>query len=306
MQRSRGFTLIELLVVIGVVAILIALLVPAVQKVREAAARSQCQNHLKQISLAIHHHHDVHKHLPQNLQAGFFLHSTSWSWLANLLPFVEQDALHRQANIPKGLTNVVLPDGALAVSKRIAIYRCPSDPDFGVDTMTNRANVNPAPMGLTNYKGVSGSNWTWGDWRWNPVALPGGSNNGLDAGNGFFFRSDGTGPNQRRLSLVHVADGLSNTFMVGECLPGKDIHVSWAFANHANATCAIYPNSKQTSGADWDMGDWWNVYSFRSQHPGGLQFALGDGSVRFILDTIDIPTYRALATINGSEPVSVP
>jgi prepilin-type processing-associated H-X9-DG protein len=94
--------------------------------------------------------------------------------------------------------------------------------------------------------------------------------------------------------------------MIGEDVPSKNIHCAWPFANTANGTCAIAPNCKRPDGTEFAITDWPNVYSFRSLHPGGLHFALADGSVRFISDSIDLPTYRALATINGREAVTVP
>jgi prepilin-type N-terminal cleavage/methylation domain-containing protein len=306
--RRSGFTLIELLVVIAIIAILIALLVPAVQKVREAAARTTCQNNLKQIALAAHGYHDAYKFLPQNFGFSYTAGSKDWSWLALILPYIEQSNLFSQASIPNNPINFNIPGVGLVCSQPIAVFRCPSDPIAGQPTLTNRASVGTTPMGLTNYKGVAGSNWQWGDTRWNPVSLPGGSTHGLDNGNGMFFRSDGTpsNTNNRRLKLTDIRDGTSNTFMVGEVLPEKDLRVSWAFADHATGTCAIYPNSTQTSGAEFPASDWPNVYSFRSQHTGLIQFALADASVRPLSVGIDIPSYRALCTIRGNEAVSPP
>jgi hypothetical protein len=94
--------------------------------------------------------------------------------------------------------------------------------------------------------------------------------------------------------------------MIGEDLPDQNIHCAWPFANTATGTCAIAPNARRADGTEYSLSDWPNVYSFRSRHANGLQFANADGSVRFISNDISLPTYRALATIQGGEVVSVP
>jgi prepilin-type N-terminal cleavage/methylation domain-containing protein len=303
----EGFTLIELLVVIAIIAILIAMLVPAVQKVRESAARTQCQNNLKQIALAVHSYHDNYKALPQSFGSAFIIANKEWSWLAFTLPYIEQGNLYSQANIPNNAVNFNIPGLGLACSQPINVFRCPSDPIAGIPTLNDRIGAAPTPMALSNYKGVSGANWNWGDSRWNPVSLPGGSADGLDNGDGIFFRSDGApgNANNRKLKLTGITFGTSNTLMIGEVLPEKDRKVSWAFADHATASCGIFPHATQLSGAEFGPGDWANVSSFRSQHP-VLQFALADASVRVISRGIDIATYRGSCTIRGGEATSLP
>src|SRR5947209_5424326 len=182
MKRSRdrsGFTLIELLVVIAIIAILIALLVPAVQKVREAAARMQCSNNLKQLALACHNFHDMKKKLPANYgccgTGGAY-----WSWIAMILPYIEQDNIYKGGNIGAFNANK-FPTTTLAASAiggvptitiPIPMLRCPSDPTAGQLLWTNRADIGGGPNGagcaVSNYKGVAGSNWQWGNALFNP------------------------------------------------------------------------------------------------------------------------------------------
>jgi prepilin-type N-terminal cleavage/methylation domain-containing protein/prepilin-type processing-associated H-X9-DG protein len=311
-DHRRGFTLIELLVVIAIIGVLIALLLPAVQKVREAANRMKCSNNLKQLALAVHNYHDVEGHFPVNSGISLSLNATNWSWLARLLPYIEQDNLYRQGNIPTA-TLASCPD---VIRVQIKTFLCPTDPFSNSGPRTDEFNINPAPVGQTNYKGVSGGNWgndggigntgSAGsaftcDPRWRN-ASPTGSFNGLDNGDGIFFRDDFRAPRR----FADVVDGASNTLLIGEDLPAKNEHCDWPFANHATGTCGIGPNATDANGRDFSPADWPDVYSFHSLHPGGLQFAFVDGSVHFINDSIPLTLYRALASMNGGEVVTIP
>jgi prepilin-type N-terminal cleavage/methylation domain-containing protein/prepilin-type processing-associated H-X9-DG protein len=305
-RRGRcAFTLIELLVVIGIVSVLIGMLLPAVQKVREAAARMKCQNNLRQIGLATHHYHDTYNVLPSNYLVdggGFGPQTQAWSWLALLLPYLEQDALYRQANVQAN----TLYQSRVAVATQVSVFLCPSDSFSATGPRSDAADLgmwNPPFIlaGQTNYKGVGGSNWAWGDSRWRNIG-PGGNINGMTAGDGIFYRSDYT----RRKGFAAITDGLSNTLMVGEALPERTKWCAWPYANTAVGTCAIALNAKQLDGTPYDPWVWQNTYGFASRHPGGANFGLADGSVRFVTDGIDLATYRALATIQGGEVVSPP
>ena len=221
-SRRQGFTLIELLVVIAIIAILIALLLPAVQKVREAANRIQCTNNLKQMALAVHSYHDVYKQLPPNAQVidyGWGGDSgvpgpETWTWIARSLPYIEQSSLANTYNIPNG----TLGNAVAGLTTVIPVLVCPSANNPS-GPQTDWPNIPGVAMSLINYKGCSGSNWEWGNFIViDPNPNMGG--NGLDDGNGIFYRTDGNRP----LSITGITDGTSNTFMIGEDMHAYDQH----------------------------------------------------------------------------------
>ncbi len=296
-----GVSLVEVLVVLGLITLLIALLVPAVERVREEAARAQCAANLKQLALAVHSYEDVARCFPvDSLPYEWGPYNSSlkcWSWLARILPYIEQDDLYRQGNIP----NNTLSQSKDCIATPVSIFFCPSDNARDLGPRPNLANADQTLVAVTNYKGVSGANWKWGDAGWHNPGKNG-SWDGLNHGDGIFFRYDWKFPK----GFNAVRDGTSNTLMVGEDVPELDQWSAWAHANSAVGTCAIGPNAKNQAGADYSPWDWQNVYGFRSRHTGGLQFACADGSVHFISDTIDLALYRALATIQGDEALAVP
>jgi len=310
-SRSKGFTLIELLVVIAIIAILIGLLLPAVQKVREAAARTQCTNNLKQMALAVHGFQDAQLRLPYNLSPntfGYDDNGRSWSWLVRILPYIEQGALFTnlgQAGFGATPAVATVPTfNSLAALQATVIkaYVCPADQSSGI-LSRNRANGSTGSgTGPTNYKGVAGNNWVWGSFQ---NTGPTGNNNGLDVGNGMFYRSD----DQRApLQLNQLKDGTSNTMMIGEDLMDKNQHCGWVRSNYATGTCAIPLNNAMSTGQPGfnNAGDWPNVYSFRSMHTGGGNFAFADGGVKFITDSINLTLYRDLASHSGGEVTNLP
>jgi len=271
-RRSRGgFTLIELLVVIAIIAILIGLLLPAVQKIREAANRMKCSNNLKQMGLAIHNFHDTNGKLPSNMSPnvyGYDDNGRSWSWLAHLLPYIEQDNLHKStlglafgaiANAKWDLANGPNDANAGPTFNQLAAvhatiiktYLCPSDGDSAKAFVDGRGNgTTSAGCGPTNYKGVAGSNWAWGAIT---NVGPSGNNNGLDVGDGIFWRSDGQTPR----TLASVTDGLSNTLMVGEDVPpgtstaggrGRTTPLAPARSRSTRAFPAVPPSTGHPTG----------------------------------------------------------
>jgi len=165
-------------------------------------------------------------------------------------------------------------------------------------------------MSLINYKGVSGSNWgtnglgsaiNFTSAYPNTDPDPTYGSKGLDMGNGMFYRADGS----RKLTISGITDGTSNTLMVGEDSHTWNQHCGgWGFANYVNGTCAI-PLNYQDTGGTANKGNWPNRYSFYSYHTGGGNFALADGSVRFISANITLANYRAAATIRGGEALGL-
>jgi prepilin-type N-terminal cleavage/methylation domain-containing protein/prepilin-type processing-associated H-X9-DG protein len=308
-HSRKAFTLIELLVVIAIIGVLIGLLLPAVQKVREAANRAKCSNNLKQIALGVHNYHDAYGCMPRNgsrydlVDDGTRTTQYSWSFFARMLPFLEQDALFRAGNVDTSSLRT-----SVATHANIPIFFCPSDTakDNSPSPHTANNGTTGAPVGLTNYKGVSGSNFCWGTY---PNTGPSGSCdcfyvNNKGKGDGIFFGTDIL----YRLVLTDITDGTSNTFMIGEDIPLLNCWCAWPYANAAVSTCNMPPNINldekygicDAAAVSADSAWQW-TFGFRSRHPGGLYFAFADGSVHFIQEKIDLPTYRGLATIQGGE-----
>jgi prepilin-type N-terminal cleavage/methylation domain-containing protein/prepilin-type processing-associated H-X9-DG protein len=324
MRKRPAFTLIELLVVIAIIGILISLLLPAVQKVRESAARLQCQNNLKQIALACHMYNDTYQQLPRGGIASWDQNGPTWSFLALLLPFVEQSNLYTQCNIP---TDPISAHPA-QVQTQVSVYLCPSDPVSLSGPTTADTSIGPGPCtayGISNYNGVAGANWGgdpngtgWVSQGYIPIWSRQGTNNpswdGLANGDGCFAWRDVNGflfsqgynvpnPDSRGLRLTGITDGTSTTFMLGEVSPVYNVACSWVHTTDSLSTCAIPPNNlvDVSNPANWTM-----VSSFHSFHTNGLNFAYADASVHFVTNAIDLNTYRALATVQGGEAVEAP
>lgn len=295
----RGVTLMELLVVISIIGMLMALLLPAVQASRESARRTQCQNNLHQISLACHGFLNAHGRFPPGHfggSYGFGPGSHAWSWEAQTLPLIERFDLYRAGDIENATLS-----RSLATSQYISVFVCPSAA-IGDGPRLDAADLLGLPVGQATYKAVSGANWGDDDTQPTNVRITtdwrnqgaNGSYDGLDNGDGVMFRSDYKSPRV----IAQIRDGTSHTFLFGEDVPDANLWLSWPYANNAYGTCAIPPNNFKYPPVNWE-----NTWSFRSRHPGGLNFAMADGSVRWIDDSIVLSVYRALATINGQEAI---
>jgi prepilin-type processing-associated H-X9-DG protein len=316
--RVSGFMLIELLVVVAIVALLVSMVLAAVMKIREAGNRVNCTNNLKQIALAVHAYHDAQGYFPVNAllkdHSRNNWYAANWSWLARVLPYVEMSDLYHQGGVP----TKTLDQSAKVVATQLKLFLCSSDSASNAGPRMDAANLAERPVGQTNYKGVSGANWgVWsntesgndrgGVWipcdpRWVNKSTIDGSYNGVNDGDGLFFRTDW----RHKRRFASILDGASNTFMIGEDIPEKNTHCAWPYANDAVGTCAIGPNAKRSDGTEFLPDDWPNVYSFRSRHPGGLNVAYADGSVHFVGESVSLLVYRAMATIRGGETDTMP
>jgi prepilin-type N-terminal cleavage/methylation domain-containing protein/prepilin-type processing-associated H-X9-DG protein len=326
-RRRGGFTLVELLVVIALIAVLLGLLLPAVQKVREAASRIQCQNNLKQLALACHNYHDAYGYLPPG---GVFnppgdTHYNQGGWTFYVLPFMEQDNVFRQVpNLGVPFQNAVIDAiNAGLLPPKLPYLRCPSDGDLLDRPLTNYAgSQGPQCWHGTNcggrydlYQKYCNGTSDNVPVPLNPPTYPGytaSPNLGktLDASQvrGMF----GTyGP---RITFAMATDGTSNTLLLGENLPSQNQSRNpgghWAGAGPGRALTTIIPINHYTDylAADGCTAAPSRYYAsanmadgFKSRHSGGVNFAFADGSIHFVSQAIDHQVYQYLGCRNDGQ-----
>ena len=347
--RPAAFTLIELLVVIAIIAILVGLLLPAVQKVREAAARSKCQNNVKQIALAMHAFHDANGRLPPgaaDTKAPFGTYTGGAQfgngWPVHILPYIEQQNLYAALTLDPPTGN---PGWAIAQNYQAAdavvipVYRCPSStkPLWAQDGSGNTKLSDPATrveILAGSYAAISGAMPAvlpgYTDTRWSPGGGTG-TRGGPAAANGSFFIAS-------RVKFGAVSDGLSNTLFLSEqsdwltLVDGRQVpwgamaHHGWLVGSNRSAlpssttntdvrtfqcTTVRYRINQKTgwlvpTGTNVNTtsdcvtnpgvcGSLGNNIPLNSPHQGGVNAAFGDGSVRFLSETMTLETLARMA-----------
>lgn len=317
--RHGGFTLIELLVVIAIIAILIGLLLPAVQKVREAAAREQCANNLKQIALACHGYHDANGTLPPGYDHN------SFSSFAYILPFMEEGNIYNEINFTVKYSSSV---NAPAMGAWVKSYICPSD----IHTQV------PSQWAPSNYRVNQGNNLLWGL----PPTTTSNVNYGMPAPDGPFYENSA-------VKLINITDGTSLTAMASEACEGtfdpnqfspyntqylgQAVGLYPSTPDQAYAMCQSVGWQNPTYNNMYDVGGPWiygyhsnTIYfhvgppnslscmypsgrigtSANSRHTNGVNVARCDASVGFVTNSISLSDWRAFGSINGGEVFNAP
>jgi prepilin-type N-terminal cleavage/methylation domain-containing protein/prepilin-type processing-associated H-X9-DG protein len=308
-RRRAGFTLIELLVVIAIIAILIGLLLPAVQKVREAAARAQCSNNFKQMALATHAYHDAQGALPPGGVTNGFCCGTqsNTNWAIEILPYIEQQNLFQRYNDTQ--TNEHSANQFVR-EQQVKTFICPSDNSIGGFVLSMPAS-GPG----------SGINYMHGSYR----AVSGKAN--ITAPLGWFDNAEGLalprefrgalhtvwvaqGLNRER--LVGITDGTSNTLMLGEwqTRTNQRRRTYWAYTYTSYNQSSVHPashtytndfNRCEQISASLGLDNRPCRRAFGSFHTNGANWAMCDGSVRFIPQSVDMVQLSNMATISGGE-----
>jgi prepilin-type N-terminal cleavage/methylation domain-containing protein/prepilin-type processing-associated H-X9-DG protein len=316
-RRRRGFTLIELLVVIAIIAILIGLLVPAVQKVREAAARLQCQNNLKQLGLALHNYHDANRHLPTGGdKRGYVIYAMGWPAL--VMPYFEEGNRRRAIDamapnalytiMPWRLTDPPHNGGSPVFTAPVPLFVCPSSelgstsPDI---QYPNNPEIQATNQGALHYRGNGGSSTvglvqgTWSRHAW--------------------YTTSGVIYPNSKVRLTDITDGTSNTLLLGETSSavGRPLNSRgwggiqpWTWGYYFYFTDAqgwlMIDHKAVTYPIGYTGSFFTNETPFTSNHTGGVNLLLCDGSVQFLTNTTDLRVLQMLATRAGGEVITLP
>ena len=312
-QKRTGFTLIELLVVIAIIAILIALLLPAVQQAREAARRTQCKNNMKQLGIAMHNYHDTSAVLPTGA------YGCCWgTWQVAVMPQLELGNLFDQYDPNhKFVDNAYRYSGSRntpVTTQRIPTLTCPSDmPNAPINT-----TVNGQRRAITSHNyAVNFGNTTYTQAARHPA-----DTTVRFLGAPFSRVTSLTDRRRRNFAFSDIVDGLTNTMLMAEVRQGqgRDLRGFTWWGDASNFTAFNPPNATQPDAiysATYcnnnppnppcvvQSSAYPTMFASRSRHPGGVHVLLGDGSSRFISDTINLNTWRATSTTYGEETFSL-
>ena len=292
MRRRSGFTLIELLVVIAIIAILIGLLLPAVQKVRAAAARMSCTNNLKQMGLALHNYHDVNERFPSAYTAVGYTSGRGWG--VEILPYLEQEALFRQVSAAPAIWGSMQAVSAVASGTQtpVKVYRCPSDP-------AQDLNAQMGNFAASNYRATCGSVFVL---NYTPSQ---------DYGGVMFQNS------RVRITDVTNGDGTTQTLLVGEgkIEPARRLVTGNAISSGLWAGMSGSYNVSGLGGFVWVDNVMWFTgdasftpasfvdAGFNSNHSGTVNFVFADGSVRGLSTSVSPTTRSLLGTRNDGKVI---
>jgi prepilin-type N-terminal cleavage/methylation domain-containing protein len=313
--KRPGFTLIELLVVIAIIGVLVALLLPAVQQAREAARRTQCKNNLKQLGLALHNYHDAYNCFPIGNAFSGSTKSHSWSMFAFIMPYIDMAPDYNQFNFAYpgrcseffGLMDTTQPTVTHTWRSAKSVFTCPSDPNggrvFSGQTGSGAYIVANGSMAVSNYLGVCGKTYKWNCGMTDVWVFVGPDSQCIDTSGyeGMFY-------NNSRTRIGDVADGTSNTIAVGERCVDNTLTYGWPMCgrgypplysgrrDHINDTGDGFYHRDRAGPVDGSQNN-----GFWSEHTGGSQFVLADGSVRFLSYAINNATYQGLSSRASGE-----
>jgi prepilin-type N-terminal cleavage/methylation domain-containing protein/prepilin-type processing-associated H-X9-DG protein len=324
-RPKHGFTLIELLVVIAIIAVLIGLLLPAVQKIREAANRMSCSNNLKQIGLALHNYHDTNLSFPPGgVTNGPCCGTQSGAtWTIYILPYIEQDNLHRQYDYTKSNEVNAAPTLANSVLRQfVKTYNCPSDLNVNQLIVPDSGPGSDRLYATGSYRGMAGvtDGLGWFDaecGRIYPLGQRGVLHSTSDPRSPTPFPPKYSAPPYGPERIASITDGTSNTLMVGEYTTrtrtSRTTFWGYTYTSYNQSEVVLPPQSRQLLN-DYDRcvaiggvgGSNPCKRGWASFHAGVINFGMADGSVRSISTNIDMLTFAAMATIANGEVVQLP